>query len=57
MAKRRPVADKLQCQLKQKLCCLSGKHSNGKKNINEIQTRDSYDEYQLSYRKYQKLKV
>ena len=57
MAKGRPVADRLQCQLKQKLCCLSGKHSNGKKNINEIQTPDSDDECQLSYRKYQMLKV
>ena len=50
MAKRRQVADRLQCQLKQKLRCLSGKHSNGKKIITEIQTRDSDDEYQLSYR-------
>ena len=57
MAKRRPVADRLQCRLKQKLCCLSGKHSNNKKNITEIQTRDSDDECQLSYRKYQMLKV
>ena len=57
MAKRRPVADSLQCQLKQKLCCLSGKHSNGKTNITEIQTRDSDDKYLLSYQKYQMLKV
>ena len=27
MGKRRPDANRLQCQLKQKLCCLSGKHS------------------------------
>ena len=39
------------------VCCFSGKQSNGKKIITEIQTRDSGDECQLLYRKYQMLKV
>ena len=42
------AADRLQCQLKQKACCLSGKHSNGLKIITVIQTRNYDDEYQLS---------